>query len=143
MQKESAKNLSSFAPAKSRAITVKVTVTSDYGKEIVVEEEFNVPRGQRLLSAEMLDLMIQLGANRAHTAAEEEYALYDYYSAGIEAPSFRLRAIQTEVADSYAAGDFYVHRGWDDPFYEYTFAGGTKVESEIPLDLEEFYKIVR
>lgn len=111
MYKESAKNSSSFAPAKSRAITVKVTVTSDYGKEIAVEEEFNVPRGQRLLPAEMLDLMIQLGANRAHTAAEEEYALYDYYSAGIEAPSFRLRAIQTEVADSYAAGDFYVHRG--------------------------------
>lgn len=93
-------------------------------------------RYERMISTAMLrELIQQMSRNAVHA----DKCMYN--ACGIEEePHNPYMAIIHEIVDSWIENQFLVTRkDWDGDFI-YTFAGGTTIQSSLPLNLEEFAK---
>ena len=123
-------------------MTAKAAVATYYS-EAVYEIQFaseNGSQGQQLSAAEIAAL-IGCAADKAY---DQDMAFWyeEGYEAGLNEPHNYGKAFKHEVADSYLEGEYAVHKEMGGAF-EYTFAGGTQITSDLPLDLAGFAKMVR
>jgi hypothetical protein len=114
-----------------------------YYSEAVYETQFvpeNGSQGQQLSAAEIAAL-IGCAASKAY---DQDMAFWyeEGYEAGLDEPRHYGKAFKLEVADSYLEGEYAVHKEMGGAF-EYTFAGGTQITSDLPLDLAGFAQMVR
>lgn len=120
----------------------KAAVATYYSKA-VYETQFVSERSaqsQQLSAAEIAALI----GGAADKAYNQDMAFWyeEGYEAGLDEPHNYGRGFKLEVADSYLEGEYSVHKEMGGAF-EYTFAGGTQITSDLPLDLAGFAKMIR
>lgn len=123
-------------------MTVKAAVATYYS-EAVYETQFVSERSaqsQQLSAAEIASL-IGCAADKAY---DQDMAFWqaEGWEAGLNEPHNYGRAFKLEVADSFLEGEYAVHKEMGGAF-EYTFAGGTQITSDLPLDLAGFARMIR
>ena len=100
----------------------------------------NDSQGPQLSAAEIASL-IGCAADKAY-GQDMAFWLAEGWAAGLNEPHNYGRAFKLEVADSFLEGEYSVHKEMGGAF-EYTFAGGTQITSDLPLDLAGFAQMIR
>lgn len=123
-------------------MTAKAAVATYYS-EAVYETQFVPEHGAQDQQLSAADIAALIGG-AASKAYDQDMAFWyeEGYEAGLDEPQPYGKAFKLEVADSYLEGEYSVHKEMDGAF-EYTFAGGTQITSDLPLDLAGFAQMVR
>ena len=120
----------------------KVAVTTYYSSA-VYETQFVLEHGAQgqQLSAADIAALIDCAASKAYDQ-DMTFWYEEGYEAGLDEPRNYGKAFKLEVADSFLEDEYTVHKEMGGTF-EYTFAGGTQITCDLPLDLAGFAKMVR
>lgn len=123
-------------------MTAKAAVATYYS-EAVYETQFVSENGSQSqqLSAAAISSLIGCAADKAYDQ-DMTFWQAEGWEAGLNEPHNYGKAFKLEIADSYLEGEYAVHKEMGGAF-EYTFAGGTQITSDLPLDLAGFAQMIR